>query len=128
MTWQHIWQTAVIVRPNEQYGITFITPRLYCDTIHHSVNFFFSIAVDIKKAMDELAKLMYTKVKGAGQVSLAQTSQRNDIQQLSDIILTPLMNLLNGRSVQVFPYAIQSNTLKKKQIPMVKLLMIYVGF
>ena len=73
--------------------------------------------------MDELAKLMYTKVKGAGQVSLAQTSQRNDIQQLSDIILTPLMNLLNGRSVQV---------LRKKilcfQIPMVKLLMIYVGF
>ena len=63
--------------------------------------------------MDELAKLMYTKVKGAGQVSLAQTSQRNDIQQLSDIILTPLMNLLNGRSVQVFPFAIQSNTLKK---------------
>ena len=73
--------------------------------------------------MDELAKLMYTKVKGAGQVSLAQTSQRNDIQQLSDIILTPLMNLLNGRSVQV---------LRKKilcfQIPMVMLLMMYVGF
>ena len=63
--------------------------------------------------MDELAKLMYTKVKGAGQVSLAQTSQRNDIQQLSDIILTPLMNLLNGRSVQVIPYAFQSNTLEK---------------
>lgn len=47
--------------------------------------------------MDELARLMHTKVKGAGQVSLAQTSQRNDIQQLSDMILTPLMTLLNVR-------------------------------
>jgi len=47
--------------------------------------------------MEELVKLLYTNVKGTGQVSLTQTSQRNDMQQLSDVILTPLMTLLNDR-------------------------------
>jgi hypothetical protein len=48
--------------------------------------------------MQELGNLL-SKVKGAGQVSLSQPSQRSNIQQESDMVLRPLMDLLDGRSV-----------------------------
>ena len=47
--------------------------------------------------MKELGDLL-SKVKGAGQVSLSQPSQRSNIQQESDMVLRPLMDLLDGRS------------------------------
>lgn len=44
----------------------------------------------------ELGSLL-CKVKGTGQVSLNQPSQRTTIQQESDMVLRPLMDLLDGR-------------------------------
>lgn len=49
--------------------------------------------------MNELAKLLYSKVKGGGQMSAAQHGQTDDIQELADVILAPLMTLLNGTLV-----------------------------
>lgn len=50
----------------------------------------------IQQSMQELGRLL-SKVKGAGQVSLSQPSQRSNIQQESDMVLGPLMDLLDGR-------------------------------
>lgn len=57
-----------------------------------------SLEPQIQQSMQELGTLL-SKVKGAGQVSLAQPSQRNSIQQESDMVLGPLMDLLDGRYV-----------------------------
>jgi len=46
--------------------------------------------------IQELSTLL-SKVKGTGQVSLNQPSQRTSIQQESDMVLRPLMDLLDGR-------------------------------
>lgn len=50
----------------------------------------------IKSSIQELGQEM-AKVKGQGQVSLSQPSQRNIIQEESDMILRPLMEFLDGR-------------------------------
>lgn len=61
-----------------------------------------SLEPQIQQSMQELGTLL-SKVKGAGQVSLSQPSQRSNIQQESDMVLRPLMDLLDGRLVQVEP-------------------------
>ena len=55
-----------------------------------------SLEPQIQQSMQELGHLL-SKVKGAGQVSLSQPSQRSNIQQESDMVLRPLMDLLEGR-------------------------------
>ena len=60
------------------------------------VLFVISLEHQILGSIQELGSLL-SKVKGAGQVSLNQPSQRNNIQQESDMILRPLMDLLDGR-------------------------------
>lgn len=57
-----------------------------------------SLDSQIKQSIQELGSLL-AKVKGSGQVSLSQPNQRANIQQDSDNILGPLMDLLDGRSV-----------------------------
>ena len=57
-----------------------------------------SLESQIQQSMQELGALL-AKVKGAGQVSLAQPSQRNNIQHESITVLRPLMELLDGRCV-----------------------------
>ena len=52
-----------------------------------------SLEPQIKQSTNELGTLL-SKVKGAGQVSLNQPSQRNIIQDESDMILRPLMDFL----------------------------------
>ena len=49
----------------------------------------------IKQSVQELGSLL-SKVKGVGQVSLNQPSQKANIQQESDHILRPLMDFLDG--------------------------------
>lgn len=56
----------------------------------------FSLEPQIQQSIQELGKLL-SNVKGAGQVSLSQPSQRSNIQAESDMILRPLMDLLDGR-------------------------------
>ena len=55
-----------------------------------------SLEPQIQQSMQELGALL-SKVKGAGQVSLSQPSQRTNIQQESDMVLRPLIDLLDGR-------------------------------
>lgn len=55
-----------------------------------------SLEPQIQQSMQELGALL-SKVKGAGQVSLSQPSQRSTIQHESDMVLRPLMDLLDGR-------------------------------
>lgn len=55
-----------------------------------------SLESQIQQSMQELGALL-AKVKGAGQVSLAQPSQRNNIQQESYTVLRPLMDVLDSR-------------------------------
>ena len=69
-------------------------------TSHHLL--FRSLEDQIRGSIQELGSLL-AKVKGAGQVSLSQPSQRNNIQQESDLILRPLMDLLDGRFVLYIP-------------------------
>ena len=54
---------------------------------------YFSLEAQIKSSIQELGQEL-AKVKGQGQVS---QGQRGDIQQESDMILRPLMDLLDGR-------------------------------
>ena len=55
-----------------------------------------SLEPQIQQSMQELGALL-SKVKGAGQVSLSQPSQRSNIQHESDMVLRPLVDLLDGR-------------------------------
>lgn len=65
---------------------------------HLSSVFAKSLEPQIKQSTQELGQLL-SKVKGAGQVSLSQPSQRNSIQQESEMVLKPLMELIDGRHV-----------------------------
>lgn len=57
----------------------------------------YSLAPQIRQSVHELSHLLVTKVKGQGQVSLGQQQQRNTIEQEADMILAPLMDLLDHR-------------------------------
>ncbi|XP_021362642.1 protein unc-13 homolog A-like isoform X5 [Mizuhopecten yessoensis] len=70
-----------------------------------------SLEPQIQQSMQELGTLL-SKVKGAGQVSLAQPSQRNSIQQESDMVLGPLMDLLDG-SLTMFAQLCEKTVLKR---------------
>ena len=61
---------------------------------------FSSLEQQIQQSIQELGSLL-SKIKGAGQVSLNQPRERDKIQQESDVILRPLMDLLDGRLVQI---------------------------
>jgi hypothetical protein len=61
-----------------------------------SVVFAKSMEPQIQASIKELGQLL-CKVKGSGQVSLSQPSQRSGIQHESDMVLRPLMDLLEGR-------------------------------
>ena len=58
--------------------------------------FIFSLEPQIQASIQEMGQLLF-KVKGGGQVSLSQPSQRNSIQTESDTVIRPLMDLLEGR-------------------------------
>ncbi|KAK3097666.1 hypothetical protein FSP39_011924, partial [Pinctada imbricata] len=70
-----------------------------------------SLEPQIQQSMQELGTLL-SKVKGAGQVSLSQPSQRNSIQQESETVLRPLMELLDG-SLTMFAQACEKTVLKR---------------
>ena len=68
-------------------------------TVNNKCKYYFplsSLEPQIQQSMQELGKLL-CKVKGVGQISLSQPSQRSSIQQESDMVLRPLMDLLDGR-------------------------------
>ena len=58
--------------------------------------FFYSLEPQITQSIEETGSLLQT-IKGGGQVSLSQPSQRNNIQADSDNVLRPLMDFLEGR-------------------------------
>ncbi|XP_048250528.1 protein unc-13 homolog B-like isoform X1 [Haliotis rufescens] len=70
-----------------------------------------SLEPQIQQSMIELGQLL-SKVKGAGQVSLSQPSQRTSIQQESDAVLRPLMDLLDG-SLSMFAQVCEKTVLKR---------------
>ncbi|KAL4227427.1 Protein unc-13 C [Mactra antiquata] len=70
-----------------------------------------SLEPQIQQSMQELGALL-SKVKGAGQVSLSQPSQRTTIQQESDMVLRPLMDLLDG-SLSMFAQVCEKTVLKR---------------
>ncbi|KAK7115998.1 hypothetical protein V1264_001757 [Littorina saxatilis] len=70
-----------------------------------------SMEPEIQASMQELGHLL-SKVKGAGQVSLSQPSQRSNIQQESDMVLRPLMDLLEG-SLTMFAQLCEKTVLKR---------------
>ncbi|CAE1310579.1 UNC13A_B_C [Acanthosepion pharaonis] len=70
-----------------------------------------SLEPQIQQSIQELGKLL-SNVKGAGQVSLSQPSQRSNIQAESDMILRPLMDLLDG-SLSMFSQACEKTVLKR---------------
>ncbi|XP_052099627.1 protein unc-13 homolog B-like isoform X11 [Mytilus californianus] len=70
-----------------------------------------SLESQIQQSMQELGALL-AKVKGAGQVSLAQPSQRNNIQQESYTVLRPLMDVLDS-SLQLFARVCEKTVLKR---------------
>ncbi|KAL5004186.1 hypothetical protein ScPMuIL_017642, partial [Solemya velum] len=70
-----------------------------------------SLEPQIQQSMQELGTLL-SKVKGAGQVSLSQPSQRSNIQQESDMVLRPLMDLLDG-SLSMFAQVCEKTVLKR---------------
>jgi protein unc-13 len=65
----------------------------------------------IKQSTNELGQLL-SKVKGGGQVSLSQPSQRNIIQEESDKILRPLMDFLDNQ-LTVFAQMCEKTVLKR---------------
>ncbi|XP_041370818.1 protein unc-13 homolog B-like isoform X3 [Gigantopelta aegis] len=70
-----------------------------------------SLEPQIQQSMQELGKLL-CKVKGVGQISLSQPSQRSSIQQESDMVLRPLMDLLDG-SLSMFAQVCEKTVLKR---------------
>ncbi|XP_055864436.1 protein unc-13 homolog B-like isoform X1 [Biomphalaria glabrata] len=70
-----------------------------------------SLEPQIQQSMQELGSLL-CKVKGGGQVSLSQPSQRSSIQQESDMVLRPLMDLLDG-SLSMFAQVCEKTVLKR---------------
>ncbi|XP_055956306.1 protein unc-13 homolog B isoform X3 [Patella vulgata] len=70
-----------------------------------------SLEPQIQQSMNELGQLL-CKVKRAGQVSLSQPSQRTTIQQESDMVLRPLMDLLDG-SLSMFAQVCEKTVLKR---------------
>ncbi|KAK3799106.1 hypothetical protein RRG08_051382 [Elysia crispata] len=70
-----------------------------------------SLEPQIQQSMQELGTLL-SKVKGGGQVSLSQPSQRSSIQQESDMVLRPLMDLLDG-SLSMFAQVCEKTVLKR---------------
>ncbi|KAH9524495.1 Protein unc-13 B, partial [Bulinus truncatus] len=70
-----------------------------------------SLEPQIQQSMQELGGLL-CKVKGGGQVSLSQPSQRSSIQQESDMVLRPLMDLLDG-SLSMFAQVCEKTVLKR---------------
>ncbi|XP_065944867.1 protein unc-13 homolog B isoform X5 [Magallana gigas] len=78
---------------------------------HLSSVFAKSLEPQIKQSTQELGQLL-SKVKGAGQVSLSQPSQRNSIQQESELVLKPLMELIDG-SLTMFAQECEKTVLKR---------------
>ncbi|CAN8029529.1 unnamed protein product [Ixodes persulcatus] len=61
-----------------------------------SIVFAKSLEPTIKQSMGELSALLMG-VKGSGQVSMNQTSQRNEVTAEADHVLHPLMDILDGK-------------------------------
>ncbi|KAH7963066.1 hypothetical protein HPB52_019482 [Rhipicephalus sanguineus] len=61
-----------------------------------SIVFAKSLEPTIKQSMGELSSLL-AGVKGSGQVSMNQTSQRNEVAAEADHVLHPLMDILDGK-------------------------------
>ncbi|XP_025078268.1 protein unc-13 homolog B-like isoform X7 [Pomacea canaliculata] len=70
-----------------------------------------SLEPQIQQSMQELATLL-SKVKCAGQVSLSQPSQRTNIQQEADMVLRPLMDLLE-HSLSMYAQVCEKTVLKR---------------
>nr|XP_006814204.1 PREDICTED: protein unc-13 homolog B-like [Saccoglossus kowalevskii] len=70
-----------------------------------------SLEPRIQESVQQLSGLL-SKVKGAGNVALSQPSQRNSVQAESDVVLRPLMDLLDG-SLTMFAQTCEKTVLKR---------------
>ncbi|XP_067124975.1 protein unc-13 homolog B isoform X3 [Centruroides vittatus] len=76
-----------------------------------SVVFAQSLEGTIKQSMQELSALL-AAVKGTGQVSMNQQSQRNEVIAEADHILHPLMDILDGK-LSMFAHECERTVLKR---------------
>ncbi|KAG1706182.1 Protein unc-13 B [Nymphon striatum] len=70
-----------------------------------------SLEPTIKSSVEEMAALLAV-IKGGGQVSLNQPSQRNEVTAEADHVLRPLMELLEG-SLSMFAQVCEKTVLKR---------------
>lgn len=73
--------------------------------------FSFSLEGTIRLSMQELSALL-SGVKGTGQVSMNQVSQRNEIMAEADHVLHPLMDILDGK-LSMFYQVCERTVLKR---------------
>ncbi|KAG0427757.1 hypothetical protein HPB47_025208 [Ixodes persulcatus] len=76
-----------------------------------SIVFAKSLEPTIKQSMGELSALLMG-VKGSGQVSMNQTSQRNEVTAEADHVLHPLMDILDGK-LTMFAQVCERTVLKR---------------
>ncbi|XP_075749503.1 protein unc-13 homolog B isoform X7 [Rhipicephalus microplus] len=76
-----------------------------------SIVFAKSLEPTIKQSMGELSSLL-AGVKGSGQVSMNQTSQRNEVAAEADHVLHPLMDILDGK-LTMFAQVCERTVLKR---------------
>ncbi|KAH9369805.1 hypothetical protein HPB48_011647 [Haemaphysalis longicornis] len=76
-----------------------------------SIVFATSLEPTIKQSMGELSSLL-AGVKGSGQVSMNQTSQRNEVTAEADHVLHPLMDILDGK-LSMFAQVCERTVLKR---------------
>ncbi|XP_077515799.1 protein unc-13 homolog B-like isoform X8 [Amblyomma americanum] len=76
-----------------------------------SIVFAKSLEPTIKQSMGELSSLL-AGVKGSGQVSMNQTSQRNEVAAEADHVLHPLMDILDGK-LSMFAQVCERTVLKR---------------
>ncbi|XP_077989232.1 protein unc-13 homolog B-like isoform X2 [Glandiceps talaboti] len=83
------------------------------NTVLDQLSQVFAISLEprIHESMQQLSVLL-SKVKGAGNVALSQPSQRNSVQAESDVVLRPLMDLLDG-SLTMFAQTCEKTVLKR---------------
>ncbi|CAL1285877.1 unnamed protein product [Larinioides sclopetarius] len=76
-----------------------------------SVVFSKSLEGTIRQSMQELSALL-SAVKGTGQVSMTQVSQRNEVMAEADHVLHPLMDILDGK-LSMFYQVCERTVLKR---------------
>lgn len=85
--------------------------EIFSSEISRIFVFHFSLEGTIRLSMQELSALL-SGVKGTGQVSMNQVSQRNEIMAEADHVLHPLMDILDGK-LSMFYQVCERTVLKR---------------